>query len=255
MNTDILSELTIQHIHSISTMYNEKGASSKRKNRPLWAFVIKYEGQTIYAVNGRPHISDLHNVTILPKGCRYDWQCVESGRFIIVEFDCDQTCDEIFSFSVKNGESLLGTVRKMEINRARLGCTQRLDEFRDLYGILSSLIKSANKKYVPSPKERIIYPITEYIAQNCGKHISADELSAMTDFSAVYFRKVFKDVTGMSPIRYVRTIKINKAKEMLESDYSSVTNIAASLGYNNVYEFSRDFKKQVGISPSRYKKQ
>lgn len=46
---------------------------------------------------------------------------------------------------------------------------------------------------------------------------------------------------------------MNKAKDMLESESSSVTDIAYAPGYNDVYEFSRDFKKQVGVSPSRYK--
>lgn len=48
----------------------------------------------------------------------------------------------------------------------------------------------------------------------------------------------------MSPIRYIRTAKMNKAKDMLESESSSVTDIAYAPGYNDVYEFSRDFKKK-----------
>ena len=78
-------------------------------------------------------------------------------------------------------------------------------------------------------------------------------MAAMTPYSTVWFRKVFREVTGMSPIRYIRTAKMNKAKDMLESESSSVTDIAYAPGYNDVYEFSRDFKKQVGVSPSRYK--
>lgn len=78
-------------------------------------------------------------------------------------------------------------------------------------------------------------------------------MAAMTPYSTVWFLKVFREVTGMSPIRYIRTAKMNKAKDMLESESSSVTDIACAPGYNDVYEFSRDFKKQVGVSPSRYK--
>ena len=57
---------------------------------------------------------------------------------------------------------------------------------------------------------------------------------------------------GTSPISYVHELRIKKAKEMLKSDYGSITDIAQSLGYLNIYDFSRTFKKYVGISPSKY---
>ena len=59
---------------------------------------------------------------------------------------------------------------------------------------------------------------------------------------------------GVSPAKYVKLIKMKKAEEMLKSDYSRITDIGYSLGYNNVYDFSRDFKKFIGISPLKYAK-
>ena len=45
-----------------------------------------------------------------------------------------------------------------------------------------------------------------------------------------------------------------KATEMLQSDYGSITNVAQSLGYLTIYDFSRTFKKYIGVSPSNYMK-
>jgi YesN/AraC family two-component response regulator len=42
---------------------------------------------------------------------------------------------------------------------------------------------------------------------------------------------------------------------MLKSDYGNITNVAESLGYLNIYDFSRTFKKHTGISPTKYEKQ
>ncbi len=64
MNKEILSNLIITKIHSVSTMYTEKGTGSKRKKRPLWALVIKYEGETRYKSNGKEYIS---NINIIPQ--------------------------------------------------------------------------------------------------------------------------------------------------------------------------------------------
>lgn len=68
----------------------------------------------------------------------------------------------------------------------------------------------------------------------------------------MYFRKLFTEVMGISPIAYINDIKIKKAKEMLKSDYGSITDIAHSLGYLDIYDFSRAFKKHTGIPPSKY---
>lgn len=58
----------------------------------------------------------------------------------------------------------------------------------------------------------------------------------------------------MSPITCVHTLRIKKAEEMLQSDFGSITDIAQSLGYLNIYDFSRTFKKYTGLSPTNYLK-
>ena len=286
MNTDVLSDLIINRIDSVSTIYTKENTGSKRRNRPQWALVIKYEGETRYVSGGKEYVSNIHHIAVLPKGCDYDWICKKSGHFSIVEFECEKTYPDIFLFHVKNGESIHKTIEKMEAKRTLKETAYRLDELRDLYGILSFLIKNAEPTYVCSSKKQKILPAIEYIAQHytmctkptscrtflahgevsalksletsvtfCGhytKRIRNDELASVTGLSTVYFRKLFKDVMGISPMRYVQSVRMGKAEKMLNSDYSSITDIAYSLGYNNVYEFSRDFKKYAGISPSKY---
>lgn len=254
MTEEILSNLIITKIHSVSTMYSKKNTGSKRKNRPLWAFVIKYEGETRYISNGREYISNINNIAILPKGCDYDWRCVESGHFAIIEFECDKSYTDIFSFNVKSGETYLKTIKQMEIDRALKKPAFMLDEFKNLYSLISSVLKTREKKYVSSGKKQKILRTIEYVAQNYNKHISNEELAFVTDLSVVYFRKLFKDIMGISPIKYVQLFKIKKAKEMLISDYSSIGNIALMLGFSNIYDFSRTFKTHTGISPKKYVK-
>ena len=72
MATELLSNLVITKVYSVSTVYTLKNAKSRKIVRPRWAVVLKYEGETVYHSNGKSYLSDLSHMVILPKGCTYD---------------------------------------------------------------------------------------------------------------------------------------------------------------------------------------
>ena len=83
MHIEILSKLVITKIYSVSTMYSESGRKIKRSNRPNWAILIKYEGETVYTTSGKQFISNANNMVVLPKGLSYEAQVVKSGHYSI----------------------------------------------------------------------------------------------------------------------------------------------------------------------------
>ena len=129
-----------------------------------------------------------------------------------------------------------------------------LESLQISYLIILKALKTErnNSNYVPNSKKAILAPAVKYIYSNLSSHIKNDYLASLCQISTVYFRKLFFEVYNVSPINYIHKLKIEKAIEILKSDYTSITDIAISLGYNNVYEFSKDFKKHTGVSPSNY---
>ena len=123
---------------------------------------------------------------------------------------------------------------------------------RDIYSLIIELSKVEDKRYLPEEKRKKIAPAIDYIAKNYTGQIKNETLSSVSGISEVYLRKLFSEIYGVSPMAYVKNLNIKKAKEMLESDFGSISDIAHSLGYSNIYDFSRDFKKQVGVSPTKY---
>ena len=85
------------------------------------------------------------------------------------------------------------------------------------------------------------------------KDISLDDVSREINISPYYFSKVFKEATGQNFIDYLTGLRIDKAKELLETTDMSMKEICVEVGYSNPNYFSRIFKKIVGVSPTEYK--
>jgi AraC-like DNA-binding protein len=70
-----------------------------------------------------------------------------------------------------------------------------------------------------------------------------------------YGFRVFKQIYGVSPREYLSKIKINEAKKLLMKPQYTVTDISDALGYKNLTNFSRQFKRWTGLSPKQWKVQ
>ena len=252
MNTDILSNLVITKIHSVSNLYTPENKGTKRTERPCWAIVTKYEGETIYTSANGQFLSDKDHFILLPKGCSYDWKCISAGHFCIIEFECDTTSPNIISIHAKSGEKILKIFKDLERNRNLKSPMNEIESIRDTYSIILALSQAQTERYRPSKQQQKISPALEYISMHYNENITNDTLATVSNMSIVYFRKLFTSTMGVSPITYVHQFRIEKAKEMLRSDFTSLSDVAQSLGYSSLYDFSRDFKKHTGLSPSKY---
>ncbi|MFT5889763.1 MAG: AraC-like DNA-binding protein [Zhongshania sp.] len=83
--------------------------------------------------------------------------------------------------------------------------------------------------------------------------LNLDELAASAQLSKFHFTKKFKAHTGQSPIQFFINMKIQRACYLLDSSNQSVKQVAAAVGYNDAYYFSRLFKKTIGLAPSEYR--
>ena len=252
MNADLLSDLVITNVASVSTLYNSKNNGARRIDRPCWAMIIKYEGETVYTSCETKFISDFSHIVILPRGCSYEWRCTESGHFCALEFESEATYHRPIVFAVKNGEKILKMLKDLEHKCNIKNPLSRIESIRDVYSILLALIHASEGQYSPTEKQKKIAPALEYISKHYNEKITNEALAAVSGLSVVYFRKLFAAGMGVSPIAYARKLRIEKAKEMLKSDYGSISDVAESLGYLTIYDFSRDFKKHTGVSPSKF---
>jgi AraC-like DNA-binding protein len=84
--------------------------------------------------------------------------------------------------------------------------------------------------------------------------LPVEEIAKNLNVSYSWFRSKFKDYTGFSPIQYYNHLRYLKAKELLTVSSMRISDIAYSLNFQDVSQFSTFFSKKEGLSPSGYRK-
>jgi signal transduction histidine kinase/ligand-binding sensor domain-containing protein/DNA-binding NarL/FixJ family response regulator len=105
---------------------------------------------------------------------------------------------------------------------------------------------------VNSKDEEFLLKLIGFIENNLSKDLSIDNIAEYCHVSRTVFYNKIKGLSGSSPIDFVRKIKLNNAKQLLENGYN-VSEAAFKTGFTDVKYFSRLFKGQFGYSPSKHK--
>jgi len=137
---------------------------------------------------------------------------------------------------------------------------RRLELFMAILGTLSRAAGSqplTSADYHPDPSGFQATGINEalaYISRSLTEPFSESDLAAIARLSASGFSRSFKRHTGMAPSQYVNRLRINLASQLLMSEAAmSITDICFAAGFTNLSNFNRQFLRQKGMPPSRFR--
>jgi AraC-like DNA-binding protein len=97
--------------------------------------------------------------------------------------------------------------------------------------------------------------VLEYLRHNCTRAIDLDELAQRFGYSARNLRRVFREATATTPHDYLVKLRLARAMVALRKSDANVTDVALASGFNDGNHFSYAFRKLVGMSPSRYRRE
>jgi len=100
---------------------------------------------------------------------------------------------------------------------------------------------------------KVIYEIIQYIDRNFFKEISIHSISKDFFINPNYFCGLFKKTIGITFTEYITKCRITYAGDLLKNSNYSISEISQKVGYNNLYYFTKMFKRINGISPSQFK--
>lgn len=137
------------------------------------------------------------------------------------------------------------------------------NDFREkmIYLTISQLFCELSRNMTASVQTRVLSGNQEKmrllrlkILAHPERQMSVEEMASFTGLSPSRFHSLYKAVFGISPLKDSIIARIDLAKAILLSEDISISALAERLGYNDQYHFIRQFKKETGLSPYKYKK-
>ena len=101
--------------------------------------------------------------------------------------------------------------------------------------------------------DKRVEKIIQMMREDVRGELSLGEFAQSVNLSVWRLCHIFKSDVGMPPIRYLRLLRMERAKDLLESSFLSVKEIAFQVGLNDESHFVRDFKSTYGFSPALYR--
>ena len=127
----------------------------------------------------------------------------------------------------------------------------------DVVDIVSGAVEEF-EKYIQEQQDGFrgeITTVKNYIYHHYGeKELGPEKLAALVYLSPGYLSAIFKEETGVTLNRFVREVRMNKAKELLEDTNKKIAQIAKEVGFSNSSYFCRSFREFFGTSPESCRK-
>ena len=92
-----------------------------------------------------------------------------------------------------------------------------------------------------------------YMQRNLHRRLSVSRVARAVNLSCWHFSRLFRSEAGSSPGQYLKTVRIHRARELLEMSFLKVKEVGRHVGIRDGSHFVRDFQRVYGVSPSRYR--
>lgn len=138
--------------------------------------------------------------------------------------------------------------------RMLLACV--LMDMQQSYNLLDSKNRNQeiNKNQILPESALLIQKATNYIHSHPDLSLSVSKVAQQVHLSASHFRKLFREVMGISLGAYIRRARSHQACFLFRSTTLNVSQMAERCGFSSLYAFSRTFAAEIGMSPLEYKK-
>ena len=255
---ELILNLPISELTLVNTYVFEKNTYPIiNKGRPRHSLMFTVEGTEIYNFDdGNTIYAKPNSVVFLPMNSKYTiYLSGITSNVKMIDFLLYEDYPVFpFQIQIKNPNAIYSYFNEAEKIWNSNSVAKELECKSILYSLLVGLVKES-EVYINSSQTGKIKHAVDYLNQHfADAEFKIQTLSEIAGLSQRYFNQLFYSEYKSTPKEYATHLRINRARELLNDAKLRITDIAISLGYCDVYHFSRIFKKETGYSPNEYRK-
>lgn len=240
--------------------------TSRPKGRKDYQLLYIAAGQGHFFINGQERVVSAGNIIVYLPGQPQEYVYYKDDKTDVfwVHFTGSDVERIIDCYNIRLPENILyiGTSPDYQwlfgqiIQELQL-CRPRFEELislllRNIFILISRNLIKANR--ADNSLENEVELAMHYFRENYRSEINVEDYALSRGMSASNFYRVFKQISGSTPLQYILKLRLSNAQNLLENSNLSIAEIASAVGYENPLYFSRLFNKHIGVSPSEYRK-
>ena len=208
-----------------------------------------------------------HMVIYRPKEeQKYRYYGADQTEVYWVHFTGNNVRNIMRQYGIADTEQVICTGTSLEYKRIFTQMIQEMQMRRENYEellvlLLRQLFILTARQLRERPKgkngflEKEIQFAIRHFQENYHTMLSIDAYAASRGMSTSWFIRGFRELTGVTPMRYILALRITNAQSLLENTDYPISEISRIVGYDDQLYFSRLFKKQNGVSPTEFRRQ
>lgn len=99
-----------------------------------------------------------------------------------------------------------------------------------------------------------LLPVVRHIEQNYAEPVSMSQMARLAGLSSTHFNRRFRQILRMTPLDYLRTVRVQAARRLLAAGTASLAQVAADTGFTDQSHFTRRFRQATGMTPQAYRR-
>ncbi|MEE0946669.1 MAG: AraC family transcriptional regulator [Acutalibacteraceae bacterium] len=254
--SDFLNSMQIFEVNLAHTYIDDKRHYPMiNRGRAHSGLLFTKEGNEKYNFKDKSITASPCSILFIPKGEAYTIELMgDTSVVICIDFEFEMP-DNCRPFKVKLDEisainDLFTTAEKVW-KKKKTGYKSECMSI--IYKIFSLLEKQYQKASHPQNYNKIKNAVNYLHEHYTDGSFRIETLYSMSNISPKYFNTLFFSHFNMTPKEYAINLKIHLAKELLDNEKYSVSDISDMLGYSDIYQFSKAFKKKTFLTPTEYR--